>query len=216
MHLYPLNMKHLILISCLLALPHWLWPQQSKPAIPLPQSTLRVAVLGSLIYPGFKVGVERPYRVIRPGSGGKYQKERSLCASLGYYHHGTFHDNFFLLLERRKRLQWQSGWFAEFSPGLGLSRTFLGGATYTVSATGEVDKRAWAGHTYALVSAALGGGYRFATRQGKPVTVYSNISLLGMFPSNRFIYLRPTMELGLAWNISRLFPSAPTVKEKKK
>ena len=209
-------MKPISLIFFLLALPSWLWSQQPDPGLPLPQSSLRVAALGSLLYPGFKIGIERPYRVIRRESGGTFQQERALVGSLGYYHHGSFHDNLFLVVERQKRRQWRSGWFVETAPGAGISRTFLGGTTYSVSENGEVRKRTLAGHTYALVSVSCGGGYRFTARHGKPLTVYSKVSLLGMFPSNRFIYLRPTMELGLAWNVSRLFPSAPTVKEKKK
>ncbi len=193
----------------------------AQTAIPMPQTSVKAAYLGALIYPGFKIGIERPYKVIQVEKTRKrgtktYLKERYLTANIGYYHHATFHDNFYLLIERQKRRQKPSGWFTEIAPGIGYSRTFLGGATYEVSDAGEVSKKALAGYNYAMLSVAFGGGYNFAVKKEKPMKIYGKISVFGMFPYNSFVYLRPTVEVGMARSFGGFWKANPTIKTKSK
>lgn len=185
------------------------------------QTGLKAAVLGSLIYPGLKLGLERPYKVIQVEKNRRrgekiILKERYLSANLGYYHHPTFHDNLYLLLERQKRRQGMTGWFREHAMGLGYSRTFLGGETYEVSEEGQVDRKKQAGHHYALFSFAAGGGYNFAAQSRQPIKIYGKLSLLGFFPSNSFIDLRPTLELGLIFTPTHFWKAYPKIIIKKK
>ncbi|MDX1908734.1 MAG: hypothetical protein SF053_16980 [Bacteroidia bacterium] len=210
-------MKSRIWGSLLLLMPI-LANAQPQAGMPVLYPGIKVAWLGSVIYPGLTAGVEWPYKskLFTARDTLHRRKEYYLAANIGFYHHPTFHDNVFVRVERLRRRQTATGWFTETAPGIGFSRTFLGGTTYAVADDGKVTLRRWAGHTYGMVSVAVGGGYNFAMRQGTPVSVYGSVRMLCLFPSNSFIYLRPTIELGLIWKISRLFPSSPTVMEKKK
>jgi len=163
---------------------------------------LKAAYLGSIVYPGVKIALEWPtsaYVVTKSKRNGEksYRKEKSITASMGMYYHEGFHTNVFLLAERQRRKIRSSGWFTEFAPGIGISRTFLGGTTYRVSDKGVVSKKPLAGYTYALVSIASGLGYDFKKLWSKPLRVYSRVSILIMAPYNSYIYARPTVELGI-------------------
>jgi hypothetical protein len=165
-------------------------------------SNIKGAYMGSIIYPGFKVGIERPYKHIEKmkKNGKVITKDRLLSLNLGFYHHPTFHDNLYLLLERTRRRTTPKGFFVETSPGIGISRTFLGGTTYNVSDAGEVSKKTAAGYTYAMVSLAGSLGYDFSKKSdNRPYAVYLKPSLFLMFPYNSFLYARPTVELGVIY-----------------
>lgn len=202
-------MKQLYLLL-LLALPAILLKAQPPTSLvlPRPQPAIKAAYLGSILYPGLKIGIERPYKATQIDKTKRWgiksvSSERYLTANLGYYHHATFHDNFFLILEWQKRRQNANGWFMDLAPGLGYSRTFLGGTTYTVSDNGTVELKKLAGYNYALLAASYGGGYNWAMKKDKPLKAYGKISLLFLFPYNSFVYLRPTAELGLAYAVGR-------------
>ena len=163
---------------------------------------LKAAYLGSLIYPGAKIALELPtaaYVITKSKRHGEktYWKEKSVNASIGMYYHADFHTNVFLLAERQWRRLRPCGWFTEFAPGIGISRTFLGGTTYRVSDAGVVSTKPLAGYTYALFSISSGLGYDLQKLWSKPIRVYSRVSLLIMAPYNSFIYIRPTIELGI-------------------
>ncbi len=214
-------MKELFLTLTMLPLCLLVKSQNVNLTIPLPETSIKAAYLGSLYYPGFKFGIERPYQITQidktnnRGTKSKL-KVRYLTANLGYYHHATFHDNFYLLIERQKRCQNGNGWFSEVAPGVGFSRTFLGGATYAANSNGEVSKKIFAGNNYAMLSASCGGGYNFAVKKDTPLMIYGKVSLLGIFPSNSFVYLRPTVEVGVGWSLSNFLKANPILKIKKK
>lgn len=187
----------------------------------LPQTGIKAAYMGSVIYPGFKVGIERPYKVIQldktKSRGTKtILKERYWTLNLGYYHHTTFHDNIYLLAEWQMRRQKPKGWFFEFAPGVGYSRTFLGGTTYRVSDNGEVSKKKLAGYNYAMLSVAGGVGYDFSKKSETPVKAFFKPSLFFLAPYNIFVYFRPTVELGIIYSPSNFFKAKPSLKNKKK
>jgi hypothetical protein len=163
---------------------------------------LKAAYLGSIIYPGAKIALEWPtaaYVITKSKRHGEksYRKEKSITVSMGMYYHEGFHTNVFLLAERQWRRIKSSGWFTEFAPGIGISRTFLGGITYRVSDAGAVSKKPLAGYTYAMISISSGIGYDFKKLWSKPFRVYSRIGILIMAPYNSFIYARPTVEIGV-------------------
>jgi hypothetical protein len=190
-------------------------------AVVLPGTGLKAAYMGTLIYPGFKIGIERPYKVIQVEKekrrGTKIVlKERYWTLNLGYYSHPTFHSHVYLLAEWQRRRQKSKGWFFEFTPGVGYSRTFLGGATYTVNDNGDVSKKALAGYNYVQFSLAGGIGYDFSKRLNAPIKAYFKPSLMILTPYNSFIYARPTAELGVIYAPSFFYQSSPKVKIKKK
>jgi len=158
--------------------------------------------MGSIIYPGFKITSEWPtavYMITKTGRNREksYRKEKCLNISLSMYYHKGFHTNVFLLAERQWRRIGLSGWFTEFAPGIGISRTFLSGITYRVSEAGVVSQKPLAGFTYAVISIASGLGYDLTRSWNKPVRLYARISMLIFAPYNSYFYARPTLEIGL-------------------
>lgn len=213
-------MKKISLLLLLAIQVFFLKAQAPGTGLRLPQTAIKAAYLGAVAYPGFKIGVERPYRITQfekaRSKGAKiYSNEYFFTANLGFYHHATFHDNIFLLVEWQKRRQKASGWFWEMAPGAGFSRTFLSGETYTVSDEGIVDIKPAAGYNYALLSFSYGGGYNFSIKKKNPLKAYGKISLMAMFPYNSFIYLRPTVEAGIAYSPADFWNVNPKVINKR-
>jgi hypothetical protein len=171
-------------------------------------ANLRIAYNSSIIYPGAAVGIDFPVQSIEltniksDGSSKSVCKLRFLSATLGYYHHEGFHDNIYLIPEWVMRRSKAGTWFTEFSAGLGYSRTFLGGTTYTVNNNGIVNIVPLAGYNYAIAAFGYGLGYNYSTKKKIPLCIYSRLSLLLMFPYNSTIYPRPTLELGLSYTPS--------------
>ncbi len=210
----------LVLFLCLI----WglcAYAQSPEPVVSLPQTGIKVAFLATPRYPGFDLGIERPYLVTqlektRHQESRYISKTRYLSANLGYYHHPTYHDLFFLRLEHQYRRQGSGGWFTEWAPGVGFSRSFLGGETYSVSDGGQITRKTLAGFNYALVSLSGGGGYRFAKERANPVLIYAKTSVLCLFPSNSNFYLRPVVSLGVVFSSGSFLAAHPTLKMKKK
>jgi hypothetical protein len=192
-------MKKLAIIIFAFLVPKNLNAQAIAGSNPLVASSINVAYNASIIYPGIRAGIEYPvkqidftrYRKHKPAL--KRVKTRMLTAELGYYHHATFHDNIYLLFGYQMRRFGKKKWFSEFSPSLGYSRTFLGGETYVVDDhTGVVHLKKLAGYNYAILALGGGLGYVYSPK----TSGYLRASLLTMFPSNNYVYLRPTLELG--------------------
>ena len=169
-------------------------------------SNISLAFNGSLIYPGIRAGIELPVTtadltISRKSKNPKLiTKERFAAAVIGWYHHPDFHDNLYLTAEWRMRRTLRGGFFSEFSPGIGYSRTFLGGTTYEVNENGDVKIKKLAGYSYAVVTVGGGAGYNFSKKKGIPVSVYSRINMLLMFPYNSTVYFRPAIELGVIYS----------------
>ncbi len=158
----------------------------------------------SIIYPGARIGVEFPVRsieIIRKKSDGERViiKDRFITAQLGWYHHPSFHDNLYLTGGWTMRRIQPRGFFTQFSPEIGYSRTFSGGTTYTVDENNEAHIKKWAGYDYLLLSFGVGLGYDFEKTKNKPFAIYSKFNLLMMYPYNSTFYLRPTIELGFIY-----------------
>jgi len=176
---------------------------------------LKASYNSSLIYPGARLGVEysvKSFNVVKTKKSGKernFDKERFVSANLGWYHHPYFHDNFYLAAGWTMRRTKSSGFFTEFSPEIGLSRTFLGGTTYKVNDNGTVSIKKFAGYYYALLSVGGGVGYDFSKIKHKPYMLFYKFNLLSMYPYNNTIYLRPAMEIGLIYKLSHFHISKP-------
>jgi len=162
---------------------------------------LKLAYNSSLIYSGIRLGVEFP---VKSREKKDYVNDLFITANLSGYHHPGFHDNLYAttgLLMRKTR---PDGFFTEFSPEAGYSRTFLGGKTYRVDLNGVVTKVPLAGYNYALISVGEGLGYDFSRTKSIPVLGYFKFNLLAMFPYNSSIYLRPAMEIGFIYKPSKI------------
>lgn len=170
-------------------------------------SNLKIAYNASIIYPGLRFGGEYPIKQFevtkyrRHKSARHFTQYRYLSLEFAGYHHPTFHDNLYLLAGWQMRRQHPRGFFTEFSPALGYSRTFLGGETYQVDEFGNISLRKLAGYNYGMV--AIGGGCGYKIRPN--TSLYLRASLLTMFPSNNIVYLRPTLDLGVIWTSKSLW-----------
>jgi hypothetical protein len=175
-------------------------------------SGISLAFNSSLIYPGVRIGIELPvYTVVRIKSHdekavNKLIKDRFASFNAGWYHHPDFHDNIYFTAEWRMRRTNKGGFFTEFSPGLGYSRTFLGATTYVVDNNGEVTIDKLAGYNYALLTFGGGLGYNFSEKKRLPLSLFCRFNILTMFPYNSTFYIRPVMELGLIYKPVHFMP----------
>ncbi len=180
---------------------------QSADSVRIEKKSLNLSLsyIGSLIYPGASLGVELPVNTIyiskirKSGKTEDFTKDRFVTVSLSGYHHPAFHDNIYISAGWTMRQTKSHGFMTEFSPEIGLSRTFLGGTTYKVDDNGNVTIKKAAGYYYALVSVGGGIGYDFSKTKQKPFLIFSKFNLIMMFPYNSTIYLRPVMEVGLIY-----------------
>jgi hypothetical protein len=202
--------KYKLIFFLLLMLPFGVYAQKSvtekKEISKTPN--LKLAYLGAIIYPGFKVGVEFPRyakeKTITKKSGAikTKLKERFITANFSMYHHPKVHTNLMLLGEWQMRKTRQNGWFTEFAPGLGISHTFLAATTYQANEVGAIEKVNLAGNNYFLTSLSGGFGYDFQTKKEKPIKVYARGSLVAHLPFANLILPKPTIEIGVIKSFS--------------
>jgi len=168
-------------------------------------TNLVLSYSGSIIYPGARVGFEFPLTITniatinKSGIKKDFEKEQFITTQLSWYHHPAFHDNLYFTAGWTIRRTKSTGFFTEFSPEIGVSRTFLGGTTYKVDDNGNVTLKKYSGYFYAVASVGGGIGYDFSKTKQKPFSVFSKLNILTMFPYNSTIYLRPTLEIGLIY-----------------
>ncbi|HLP95983.1 MAG TPA: hypothetical protein VK168_18200 [Saprospiraceae bacterium] len=182
-------------------------------------SSIRAGFNGSLIYPGFRGGLEFPFKRIAftrfrgikaPRTS---VKDRFLSAELAFYHHPDYHDNLYVVFGCGFRRVKTNGFFWEFTPALGYSRTLLGGETYRVNhQTRVVTRVRYPGYHYAILSLGSGMGKALTPR----LSVFSRISALIMAPSNNIVYLRPSLELGLIFTPEHFLITEPKVVSRSK
>jgi len=181
-------------------------------------SSLKLSYNSSFIYPGVRAGIEMPFKKIyitktkKTGRQKFIRKDHYVSANVSWYHHPSFHDNVYITAGYTLRQTGGGGFFGEFSPELGYSRTFLGGTTYQVSGDGTVSVKRMAGYNYALVSLGGGLGYDFSMRYATPIAICYKLNLLTMFPYNNTVYIRPAMELGIIYKPKRFLMFTAKVK----
>lgn len=186
----------------------------AKPNIPDQkiQTSVNLKLLynSSLIYAGSRLGIEFPVKsfstTVIKKSGWKKEliKDRFISANLSWYHHPYFHDNLYLTAGWTMRRSKESGFFTELSPEIGVSRTFLAGTTYKVDDAGNVSPEKFAGYFYALISIGGGIGYDFSIKRQKPIMIFFKLNLITLYPYNNTIYVRPAIETGFNWKLSRI------------
>lgn len=167
-------------------------------------ANLTLSYNSSIIYPGARFGFEYPIKSIELTKKKSNRekiviKDRLITAQIGWYHHPTFHDNTYFTAGWTKRRIQPRGFFTQFSPEIGYSRTFFGGTTYIVDENTEVHIKKIAGNNFLVLSLGVGLGYDFEITKNKPFSIYSKFNVLSMYPYNSTFYLRPTIELGVIY-----------------
>jgi len=202
-----MNLRKFCLTAIFLAFALFCFSQSDSPGRFSNSLNLKSSYNSTLIYPGVRSGIEyliKSINVSKTKKSGKkrdFDKERFISANLSWYHHPNFQDNLYLTGGWSMRRTHSKGFFTEFSPEIGLSRTFLGGTTYKVDNNGNVSSVRLAGYYYALLSVGGGVGYDFSIIKHKPFMLYYKFNLLSMYPYNSTIYLRPAMELGVIYKL---------------
>lgn len=194
-----------MLLKKLFVLLLWLLFQQAAKAqknLGFSNAGIKGAYMGSVTFPGFKVGVEIPTKIITVTKGTRtILKERYWTLNVGFYHHPDFHDNLYFLVERQWRRQYGRGFFIELAPGVGYSRTFLGNATYTLADDGTVSQKSLAGYNYLMLSMSGSLGYDFSKTTNLPIKLYLKPSFFAIMPYNSTKYMRPTYEIGVIFPV---------------
>ena len=202
-----MNLRKFCLTIFLLTIVLYCFARTDTPGRLSDSLNLKASYNSSLIYPGARLGAEysvKSFKVVKTKKSGKmkdFDKERFVSANLGWYHHPYFHDNFYFTAGWTMRRTKSTGFFTEFSPEIGLSRTFLGGTTYKVDNNGNVSIVRLAGYYYALLSIGGGVGYDFSKIRQIPIMLFYKLNLLSMYPYNTTIYLRPAMEFGIIYKL---------------
>lgn len=170
---------------------------------------VKIAYTGSLIYPGFSTGAEILLKTsVVTGTKNIPEKQsrtrnQLITLNINYYHHREFHDNLFLTAEWIYRKIRSGGFFSEYSAGAGFSRTFLNTTAYRVADDGTVSVLKHPGYNYALITAGGGIGFDFFPGKRVPLQAFTKMDIIGMYPYNNVIYLRPVLELGTRLSIGR-------------
>ena len=134
-------------------------------------------------------------------------KSRALYANIAYFYQPDFQHNWSLTAEYAMSRRNKNGFYSEFTPFLGLTRTFLTATTYTVSDNGTVNKENLAGNWYLTGGFSTGLGRAFDGQKGQPLkTLSANFVLQTFYPSFRFIAIKPYFQLSSTWAL----PKSPT------
>jgi hypothetical protein len=161
---------------------------------------MKLSYLATIKHPGIAIGVDLPIskKEYYKNEKLKKTKEQFLTSNLSYYYHKTFHSNFLLSVGYLYRRTNSHNWFFDVEPQIGLSRTILGGTTYEVDNNGNVSQNKFAGYWYFNSQLAFSIGKDFS-KQAKPIPLklFLRPNLLLMLPYNNYIYVRPTIELGI-------------------
>jgi hypothetical protein len=196
--------KIVVLVALLITVSYNFSIGQSKAYVEEVQlpANFKLAYLGSVIYPGIEAGFEYPLRLIdlqktkRSGREKNIEKSRFVSTSIGWYHHKSFQDNVYSQVEYIRRRKNSNGFYTEFLPGIGISRSFVGGTVYETKGDGSINVKTVKGYNYAMVSMGGGIGYDLSKYSILPITAYTRLTVLAMFPYNSTINLRPTIEIG--------------------
>jgi hypothetical protein len=181
----------------------------SLPALPDSHFNIQLSSNSSIIYPGISTGIEFPVLrqknplLIYKSATRSFFRERFISGNISWYHHPEFHDNVYLTVEWIMRRTRSGGFISEFSAGPGFSRTFLTGTTYKVSSAGDISVVKNAGYNYALVIFGGGFGYDLFMKKKIPVSVFSRLNMILMFPYNSTLYFRPVLDIGIRYAIRR-------------
>jgi hypothetical protein len=184
----------------------------------MPSSNLVVSYNTSLIYPGASIGLELPVKTSLIDKSSKQEGKKMIISDyfiapkINWYHHPSFHDNLYLTVSFTIRRTHANGLITDFSPAVGISRTFLGGTVYKVDQSGNVSVEKNGGQYYALLSGGYSIGYDLEKINHKLLMLFSTFNLIAMFPYNSTVYFRPVVEIGLKFKLPEKHTSDQTLK----
>lgn len=192
-----------LLLLALISGPFICSGQSNQAVNDTPKPEIKISCNSSLIYPGVSIGTG--FNIKAPDRGRRLLYEpiirnQLVALNLSWYHHPGFHDNVYFTCEWVLRRSWRNCFYSEFSIGPGFSRTFLGGTSYRVNDNGAVSVKRFAGYNYAMFALGGGIGYSLQKKIKIPLSAFTRMNLISMFPYNSTIYFRPVLEIGTRIN----------------
>jgi hypothetical protein len=170
---------------------------------------------------GFQAGIEKYLlqkdiqKLRKSGRIKTIEKDRFLALDLGYYYQNGLHHNWFLTAAYAMKRTKSSGFFTEFKPMLGVSRTFLTEETYTVDANGGVSLDKLAGNWYVTSGFSYGIGKTFkADKNLFFKDIYLKTFLQVFYPNFGFIALKPSLQIGTSFQLNHYQKSIKKVIKK--
>ncbi len=169
-------------------------------------TNLKIAYFGAIKEPGFKIGLEFPMDIhqdtwlLKNGLTNYKIRGKMLTANFSMYHHAAFHTNLMYSAEYLKRTTYKNGFFIDWAPGIGFSRTYYDAPTYKRDAKGNIKKAKWAGDNYLLTTLAGGIGQELELGNLQ-FRLYTRANLMLMAPFHKTIYPRLGVEIGTLINI---------------
>jgi hypothetical protein len=172
---------------------------------------MRNSLIFSRPFLGWQSGIgklvsQREKHILR-ASGHESVRTRSrfLYANVGYYNQPSLHQNWFLTAEYSMYHILKNGFYTEFTPMLGVSRTFLPNTTYEIGANNVVKQVKFAGNWYLTTGFSAGIGKSFSKPKHIPLKAI-NAKLVSQifYPNFRFFALKPYFELNSIWEINKI------------
>lgn len=154
----------------------------------------------------YKTILQKEKRIIKVSGKEKVHTTlHYLSGNLGYYYQPQLQHNWFItagyaIFKANKR-----GFYRQFTPMLGISRTFLTAATYKVANNGIVNKVNGAGSWYVISGFTAGLGKMYQQPKFKVLkSIGINLAAQILYPNFRFISLKPYFALQTTWQLNNL------------
>ncbi len=159
---------------------------------------------------GFQASVEKYFiqkeihKLRKSGSIKTIKKDRFLSVDVGYYYQSGLHHNWFLTGTYNLRRTGKRGIYAEFSPFIGISRTFISDETYKVNSNGSVELSPLAGDWFLTSGFSYGIGKTFKEQKNFLLKdIYAKLFIQYMYPNFGFIGLKPSIQVGTSFSLDK-------------
>jgi hypothetical protein len=154
---------------------------------------------------GLELGIGKPINEFTLTKKHKtIRKERSAFVNIGYYFQPTLHQNYWLSASYNYRRIKKSGFFRDFTPIIGVARTFVSHTTYVVDKNNEVSIKKRASNNYIIGGYSWGLGWQFKPKNAFHIkSVETNLTTLAYYPNFRKVSINPFFKLGLNFSIPK-------------
>jgi hypothetical protein len=159
---------------------------------------------------GFQASVEKYFiqkeinKIRKSGRIKTIREDRFLSLDLGYYYQAGLHHNWFLTGTYHLRRTGKRGIYAEFSPFVGISRTYISDETYKINSNGGVELSHLAGDWFLTSGFSYGIGKTFNESKSFLLKdIYAKLFLQYMYPNFGFIGFKPSFQIGTSFSLDK-------------
>jgi len=169
---------------------------------------LEASWIETLLNPGGSFGIGMPlqetifFKNTKDGVRKTWEKTSSVVFATGFYNDPNLHSALNIHFFYKQKKESERGWFTYAFYGIGTTRTYLSGNTYSVSYQGVVTKVKHAGYWYFSPSLSVGSGYNLRSKYHLPIDLQIGIGIQSLMPYANSLLLRPRIELGVCYDLS--------------